>query len=261
MYLEKMIGKTMADIVKKSGINCVVLLTKNENTITCKIVKNRRIVKEKFEVEPMPSGSINQIRMIIKNLVEYKLLKEGDRVICLVDESLGIGFEGLFLFFTIDRKFLELTTLELKKEVKKSVFEAVLEIAREIAKEGREGKKIGTGFVIGDYENVSKRIKQLVLNPFEGHRVNVTDPALKETIKEFSQLDGVFVIDEKGFVRSAGSYINVNTRNINLPGLGSRHLACAAITKYTSAVAVCVSESGGTIRVFRNGNIVMEEKP
>ena len=74
MYLEKLIGKTMADIVKKSGINCVVLLTKNENTITCKIVKNRRIVKEKFEVEPMPSGSINQIRMIINFELEIENL-------------------------------------------------------------------------------------------------------------------------------------------------------------------------------------------
>lgn len=104
----------------------------------------------------------------------------------------------------------------------------------------------------------------MILNPFEGHTLenrNITDASLKETVKELSQLDGVFVIDEDGYICSAGSYLIVDTNGINLPGLGSRHLACAAITNKTNAIAVCVSESGGTIRVFRNGNIIAEEKP
>lgn len=48
---------------------------------------------------------------------------------------------------------------------------------------------------------------------------------------------------------------------IDIPqGLGSRHLASAAITKVTKAIAITLSESG-VIRVFKDGKIILEYNP
>lgn len=273
--LESMIGSATIEIAKGSKVNCGVLLSRQIGAadVSAAVVKMKIIrkmdkkidIESKFlEIELMPVGSVAQIRMIIRKAVDAGHLKEGDNIIVVADESLGIGFEGLFLFFKIDKKFMELTTFELKKELKKSVYESVLQIAHEIGKEGREGKHIGTIFVLGDHESVLKQSRQIILNPFEGHSLekrNITDIALKETIKELAQLDGAFIIDSNGYIHAAGRYLTAEANSIELPGLGTRHRAAAAITQQTHAVAVCVSESGGVVRVFRGGKLIEEERP
>jgi len=271
---ERMIGSATIEAVKHSKPNCVVMLNRSDEStpsgnfiIILKIV--REVGKETFmdnkkiEMEPMPLGTIAQIRMIIRKAVDDGILIKGDNIIVLADETLGIGFDGLFLFFKIDEKFMELTTRELKKELKKSVFDSVMEIARELGREGREGRKIGTAFIIGDYEKVLANSRQMILNPLEGHALekrNITDVGLKETIKALAQLDGAFVVDNEGYIHAAGRYLDADTDGVNLQGLGCRHTACAAITKISDAVAVAVSESGGIVRVFKNGNLISEEK-
>ena len=44
-------------------------------------------------------------------------------------------------------------------------------------------------------------------------------------------------------------------------GLGSRHWAAADISKATGAIAIAVSESTGTVRVFQDGMIVLRIEP
>jgi diadenylate cyclase len=45
-------------------------------------------------------------------------------------------------------------------------------------------------------------------------------------------------------------------------GLGTRHEAAAAITAATDAIALCVSQSTGTISIFRRGSLVTDiQKP
>jgi hypothetical protein len=44
-------------------------------------------------------------------------------------------------------------------------------------------------------------------------------------------------------------------------GLGTRHAAAAAISKSTKAIAVTVSQSSGTVRLFLNGEVVMHVVP
>jgi DNA integrity scanning protein DisA with diadenylate cyclase activity len=49
------------------------------------------------------------------------------------------------------------------------------------------------------------------------------------------------------------------SRDVKLPmGLGARHSAAASITAETKCVAVTVSQTTGTVRVFREGEIVLE---
>lgn len=145
------------------------------------------------------------------------------------------------------------------------IIKAVLNLAIEIGREGREGKVIGTAFVIGDTENVLARSHQLVLNPYEGHPREVRDIRNEnnwETVKEFAQLDGMFIVDELGYLHSAGRYIDASARGVEmLPGMGGRHLAAAAITKYTKSVAITVSGSGGTITVYQGGHEVFRLNP
>ncbi|MDR3181469.1 MAG: DNA integrity scanning protein DisA nucleotide-binding domain protein [Planctomycetaceae bacterium] len=42
-----------------------------------------------------------------------------------------------------------------------------------------------------------------------------------------------------------------------LPKLGARHFAAAAISRVTSAIAVAISQSSGTVRIFRNGEAAL----
>lgn len=148
-----------------------------------------------------------------------------------------------------------------RRGVPPEILQEVIFLAVEIAREGREGRKIGTMFTVGDLENVLARSRCLILDPLQGHppeAKRITDPNMRETIKELAQLDGAFLVCERGVVHSAARYVNANTEGIVLPlGLGSRHVAAASITRETTAVAVVVSESS-MVRVFDDGEIIPE---
>lgn len=142
--------------------------------------------------------------------------------------------------------------------------EKIVLLAVELAREGREGRKIGTMFVISDAEKVLKESKCLILDPLIHHPDNqkhIDDVNLRETIKELSQLDGAFTVTDSGVFVSACRYINASSEDIDLPlGLGSRHMAAASITKHTDAIAVVISESS-VVRIFEDGEIISEILP
>jgi diadenylate cyclase len=144
--------------------------------------------------------------------------------------------------------------------VRPAVMLRVLTLAVEIATEGREAHPVGAMFVIGDSRNVLRQAQQLVLNPFHGYSRSlrrVLDPSLAETIKEYALIDGAFVIQGDGTVLTAGTYLTPRSASGSLPhGLGARHQTAAAITQHTLAMAITVSQSTGTVTVFRNGQIV-----
>jgi hypothetical protein len=143
----------------------------------------------------------------------------------------------------------------------------ILEIALRLASEGREGAPIGTIFVLGEMEDLSPHLRQLILNPFEGHPKrdrNIHDSELFETLREFAALDGAFVISKRGVVESAGTYLAAPAkRKARLyAGLGARHAAAAGITAETDALAVVTSSSSGTVTVFHGGcSIFAFEQP
>ena len=118
--------------------------------------------------------------------------------------------------------------------INRDTLEHVIVLAVEIAREGREGRRIGTLFTVGDADEVLKRSRNLILDPLYGHpreRRLISDPETRETIKELAQLDGGFVISDDGVAVSACRYINASAEEIRLPlGLGSRHMAAASIS-------------------------------
>jgi diadenylate cyclase len=151
-----------------------------------------------------------------------------------------------------------------KRQVNKQVLEHTISLAVEIAREGREGRKIGTLFVVGDSGEVTKRSKPLILDPLHGHpdeTKQIENPDTRETIKELAQLDGAFLVSNAGVVLSAARYIDAASESLDLPlGLGSRHMAGASISRQTNAVAVVVSESS-MVRMFDDGELVSEIVP
>ncbi len=151
-----------------------------------------------------------------------------------------------------------------RRGVNTRVLEQTITLAVEIAREGREGRKIGTLFVVGDSEAVLRSSRPLILDPLYGHpdeSKRIDDPNIRETLKELAQLDGAFVVSNDGVVLSATRYIDTVSDALNVPlGLGSRHMAAASVSKRTGAVAVVVSESS-MVRMFDDGELVSEIVP
>lgn len=145
----------------------------------------------------------------------------------------------------------------LPPDVSPEVLERLIGIAMELSVEGREGRPIGTLFVVGDTQKVEEMTKPLVLNPFHGYSEedrNVLNPFMDETVKEFSSLDGAFVVRGDGVLISAGSLIHAPDYYHSLPsGFGARHAAGAAISVAAECLAIVVSSSSGQVTVFRNG--------
>jgi DNA integrity scanning protein DisA with diadenylate cyclase activity len=143
--------------------------------------------------------------------------------------------------------------------------EELLQLAVEIAREGREGRKIGTLFVVGDVEATLTRSRPLLLDPLYGHPpelLHVERPEFRETVKELAQLDGAYIVDDDGTFAAACRYIDVDLAapDAFLPGLGTRHAAAASITTATEAIAIVVSQSS-VVRVFWRGRVRAEIIP
>ena len=144
------------------------------------------------------------------------------------------------------------------------VLESLIGLAVEIAREGREGRRIGTLFTLGDENAVLARSRALILDPLLGHPESsrhVTNLNLRGTIKELAQLDGAFVVSRDGVVLSACRYLDAVAAEVDVPlGLGSRHIAAANMSAVTEAVAIVVSESS-VVRLFCHGQLVGEIIP
>ena len=151
-----------------------------------------------------------------------------------------------------------------RRGVNTRVLKQTVTLAVEIAREGREGRKIGTLFVVGDSDAVLGNSRPLILDPLAGHpdeAKHIADPNVRETLKELAQLDGGFVVSDSGVVLSAARYLDALSDNLDLPlGLGSRHMAGASVSHRTNAVAVVVSESS-MVRIFDDGELVSEITP
>ena len=102
-------------------------------------------------------------------------------------------------------------------------------------------------------------------DPFRGYPKKermIRSPRVRESIKELSSIDGAFVISSDGLVQAAGRILDAPATGLTLSqGLGSRHWASAAISKATNAVAIAISESTGTVRIFLDGVVVLRIEP
>jgi DNA integrity scanning protein DisA with diadenylate cyclase activity len=153
----------------------------------------------------------------------------------------------------------------LETRVPLDTLKLVVDLAVEIGREGREGKPIGTMFVVGDTRKVLTSSRPVGFDPVRGYSRkdrNLTDPRVREGIKEIAQMDGAIIVSSDATVEAACRYVDSSAATITLSkGLGARHWAAAAISRATKAVAVTVSQSTGTVRIFQNGEVMLRIEP
>jgi DNA integrity scanning protein DisA with diadenylate cyclase activity len=237
----------------------VFIVTEDETRFPRSDFPNAKIVQVPFRT----LNRSNQVEVSLLFVLSRGFLNKGDSVVSLYGIP-GSGLLDSIAVIDVEKEFRLLFTLRDRNrpgDLDQEVFAQVIKIAGELAEEGREGKPVGTIFVLGDTENVLRNCQQMVANPFKGYRENernILDPSLEETIKEFAKIDGAFIVKGDGAIEAAGVYIGTESRNGTLPpGLGARHAAASSITAVTKAIAVVLSESTKRVSVFKSGERYM----
>ena len=152
--------------------------------------------------------------------------------------------------------------LFVKSRADAAVIRNVFEVAIELGKKGQKGEPVGALFVVGDAGNVMNKSRPLSYNPFEKSHVHVGDPIVNVMLKEFSRLDGAFIISDSGKIVSAYRYLEPSAEGVDIPkGLGARHMAAGSITRDTNAISIALSESDGMVRAFKGGELILELDP
>ncbi|SDR66382.1 PTS sugar transporter subunit IIA [Opitutus sp. GAS368] len=214
---------------------------------------------DSIQVRSFSSQRMAQLRSAVLVGITRGLITFNDRICCVGGLAGSNQFDSIVIV-DVEKEFSTLLTGHadlLPPDVKPEVLERVIAVATELAVEGREGRPVGCLFVVGDSEKLATLTKPLVLNPFYGYKEedrNILNPFMDETIKEFSSIDGAFVIRGDGVVEAAGSLIQASDYNHALPsGLGARHAAAAAISVAADCIALVVSSSSGQVTLFRRG--------
>ncbi|HVU15654.1 MAG TPA: PTS sugar transporter subunit IIA [Candidatus Didemnitutus sp.] len=212
-----------------------------------------------IQVRSFSDQRMAQLRSAVLVGLTRGILSFRDRICCVGGQAGSNRFDSITVV-DVEKEFQTLMAGHsnlLPEDVEPEVLERVINVATELAVEGREGRPVGCLFVIGDSEKVEKMTKPLVLNPFYGYKEedrNILNPFMDETIKEFSSIDGAFVIRGDGVVKAAGALIQATDYDHALPGgLGSRHAAAAAASTATDCMAIVVSSSSGQVTLFRRG--------
>lgn len=168
----------------------------------------------------------------------------------------------------LDEHLGRLTVHDLRRldtKISIATLKTAVDLAVAIGREGREGKPVGTLFVVGDHRRVMKNCHPLVFDPVRGYNASersLADAKVRESLKEIAQLDGAFVVSNDGVVVAACQYVSAPAQEISLSkGLGSRHWTAASISRATAAIAITVSESNGTVRLFQNGEVMLRIEP
>jgi DNA integrity scanning protein DisA with diadenylate cyclase activity len=216
----------------------------------------------------MPDAPVSdKLAQALLEAVADEMLAPGASVVAVYS-----GFDAAKIdsisFLRLHEHLGRLTTRDLQRietQVPLDTLKTVVDLAIDIGREGREGKPVGTMFVIGDTRRVLAQSHPAGYDPVKGYsrkERNLNDPRNRDAIKEIAQLDGAFIVAKDGTVEASCRLIDTAPVEITLSkGLGARHWAGAAISNNTKAVAVVVSESNGTVRIFQNGEVVLRIEP
>jgi diadenylate cyclase len=251
-------GFTQEELAGKNLVGTILPLTSSSGRDLVRMVRDVMQDPEQFEINVNENMKRDGERVWIA-WTNRAIRDDQGRLI----EMLSIGHDITDRKITVEDRSTRaapwISTFLEGTDIREEVFEEVYTLALELSKEGREGKPVGTTFMIGSAPEVLAKSTQLILNPFEGHprsTRNVTNAEIRETVKELSQIDGAFVISGDGTIEAAGRYITIDTSRASIPkGLGTRHASVAGITQETPAVGIVISQSGGKISLFKDGRI------
>lgn len=257
-------GPTDWDRLRRAtGEEKVILSADNEQEI-----EGARLAGLETVVIAIPDGTIyEKLSQSMLECVANDLLEPGAKVVAIYS-GFDPGVIDSISLVRLDEHLGRLTVRDLRKletSVPLETLKTVVDLAVELGREGREGKPVGTLLIVGDHRKVLAHADPLGFDPVRGyHRKdrNLQDSRVREGIKEIAPLDGAIIIAADGTVEAAAQHIAAPPAHITLSkGLGARHWAAAAISRATKAIAVAVSESNGTVRIFQNGEIVLRIEP
>ncbi|MCF7958171.1 MAG: diadenylate cyclase [Phycisphaerae bacterium] len=259
LYVDGLEDIADLDSLDFDGPMHIILIARSQESYEKALMLTRKVVR----VPPVSLTRTGQIKMAVMLSFSQRLLFPGERFVFL--SGLAEGKLDTMMMMEVGQEhemFQSVDQPPLTEHIRRAVFERVFNMALELAAEGREGKPIGAIFVLGDSEAVLEHTRQMIMNPFKGYddsERNILDNEMTETVKEFSSIDGAFIIKGKGVIVSAGTYLLPKLVAEELPqGLGARHAAAAAITAATKSIAITISESTGTVRIWRQGMLITE---
>lgn len=249
--------------------NCKLLVSGSSVKLGQLLEQNRQLTVLPTDARPMPIRE--RLSLCLLDALTSELIPSQALVIALYN-GLEVGDDLDHLdslsVIRLGESLERLRAQDLRKldtQVPIETLKAVVDLATEIGREGREGKPVGTLFVVGDTRKVMSLSQPLGFDPVRGYsrkERNLRDRRVRESMKEIAKLDGAIIVDKDGAVVAAARYIDVLSDGITLSkGLGSRHWAAAAISRRTRAIAVAVSESSGIVRIFQNGEVVLHIAP
>ncbi|WP_247001759.1 diadenylate cyclase DacZ [Halosolutus gelatinilyticus] len=217
---------------------------------------------ETFVELPLAFDDVSErIRFGIEGGLGQDVIEDGDVIACAMS-VFGGEIDTVSRVRADGDQHTGIYDLFAKSRAEPEVIKAVLELAIELGKKGQKGKPVGALIVVGDAGKVMNKSRPLSYNPFEKSHVHVGDPIVNVMLKEFSRLDGAFVISDAGKIVSAYRYLEPSAEGVDIPkGLGARHMAGGAITRDTNAIAIVLSESDGLVRAFKAGELILEVDP
>jgi diadenylate cyclase len=220
-------------------------------------------------VLPLPDydlGRPEKLKIALVSGIARGIYKDGDVVVGLLSRK-PASMPDSILVVTVGQEEDEGSFGFLQAEgVSAGVMDALIDLAISIGVEGWEGRPVGALFVVGDSNTVMEKSRQLTLNPFQGYsedEKNIMNPDVRHALHAFAVLDGAFIVREDGVVVAAGRYLSFDDeKEVDVPlGLGARHMAAAGISRDTEALAIVVSQTSGSVRVFRRGKAALELAP
>lgn len=220
-----------------------------------------------FQLSSPTLARADRLKAALLGAMSAGYLAHGETILCALASGDGMHLDSLVHVTAgeLTSEHASLLTTSLECGLPPHLLEVALELAMRVGQEGYEGHPMGTLFVLGDSTRVMEKSHPLTLNPFQGYSEverNLLDSHVREAIRSFAMLDGAFVIRDDGVVLAGGRHVHIHHAVPSLPlGLGTRHAAAAAVTMDTSAVAIAVSQSSGTVRLFHRGQMVMELHP
>jgi diadenylate cyclase len=225
-----------------------------------------------LDIDPGPTPTQERMSLALLEAVALDKLKPGAHVVALYN---GIGVEAdrpqpidSLSLIHLGEHLERLSAKDLRlldTQVPLETLQAVVDLAVEIGREGREGHPVGTMFIVGDSRKVAGMCRPMNFNPVKGYsrrERDIRDPNVREQLKDIAQLEGAILVNRDGTVEQAAVQVHAPDKDITLSkGLGTRHAAAAAISKSTKAIAIVVSQSSGTVRLFQNGEVVLHIEP
>jgi diadenylate cyclase len=222
---------------------------------------------ELIAIDHEPQTRNTQVSQVLLECIADEMLQSGDVVLAVYSAYEKNTCDSISVIHLADQ-LAKLTSRDLQRletQVPLETLRIVVDLACEIGREGREGKAVGTLFVVGNHRKVMQLSQEQVHDPFRGYAKSermIRSPRVRESMKELAQIDGAFIISADGVVQAAGRHLRASADDLILSkGLGSRHWAAAEISKATDAIAMAVSESTGTVRIFQGGKVVLRIEP